>query len=459
MCFGIINLKKLKILIPNYSVSFIFQKSLKLNIFAKLKPIYWKIILKLTQKLNIHNMPGSELFGAEERKEVQDVLETGVLFRYNHDALRAGHWKVRSFEQALAKFNNVAYCLACSSGSTAVAIAMAAAGIGVGDEVIVPPFTYIATVEGAFLGGAIPVFAEIDETLCLSPEGIKKAITPRTKAVVLVHMCGSMAKIEEIKQICDEHKILLIEDTAQALGASYKGKMAGTFGLMGCFSFDFFKIITCGEGGAVITNDKTLYERADQFSDHGHDHIGDNRGAEGHPLVGFNYRLGEMNGAVGLAQIRKIDIILANQRKNKAVLHKTLAQFSQISFRHFPDADGDCATFMDFFLPDETSARAVVKALQEEGVPAITGVQYWYDNNFHYIKNWEHLRNLTTASKVYAQTVELPQNYSDYKILLPKTENLIQRLISLVVKVAWTEEQLNTLSQKITSALKKALNN
>jgi 8-amino-3,8-dideoxy-alpha-D-manno-octulosonate transaminase len=402
-------------------------------------------------------MPGSELFGAEERKEVQDVLETGVLFRYNHDATRAGHWKVKEFEHALAKFNHVEHCLACSSGSTAVAIAMAAAGIGLGDEVIIPAFTYIATVEGALLGGAVPVFAEMDETLCLSPEGIKNAITPRTKAVVLVHMCGSMAKIEEIKQICDDHNILLIEDTAQALGASYKGKKAGTFGKLGTFSFDFFKIITTGEGGAVITNDRNLYERADQYSDHGHDHIGDNRGAEKHPLVGFNYRLGEMSGAIGVAQMRKIDYILAQQRKNKAILHNTLAQFSQISFRHFPDPNGDCATFMDFFLSDETSARAVVKALQEEGVPAITGVQYWYDNNFHYIKNWEHLRNLTTASKIYAQTIELPQDYNDYKTFLPKTENLMKRLISLVVKITWTDEQLATLTQKITNALKKAL--
>jgi 8-amino-3,8-dideoxy-alpha-D-manno-octulosonate transaminase len=398
-------------------------------------------------------MPGSELFGVEERKEVQDVLETGILFRYNHDNLRNGHWKTREFEQELAKFNQVKHALACSSGSTAVAIAMAACGVGTGDEVIVPAFTYIATVEGALLAGALPIFAEMDETLCISPEGLRKAITPKTKAVVLVHMCGSMAKIEEIVQICQEHNIILIEDTAQGLGASYKGKPAGTFGKVGTFSFDFFKIITCGEGGAVITNDTELYHRADQFSDHGHDHIGDNRGAEGHPLIGFNYRLGEMNAAVGLAQLRKIDKIMTLQRHNKTILYQTLAKFPEITFRHFPDPDGDACTFMDFFLPDEETARKVVKALIEEGVPSLTGVQYWYDNNFHYIKNWEHLRNLTTAAPVYANLVGTPQNYNDYKTFLPKTDNLMSRLISLVVKIGWTEEQLNTLTQKITKAL------
>lgn len=400
-------------------------------------------------------MPGTELFGAEERKEINDVLDSGILFRYNHDSLRNGHWKAKEFEAELAKFNKVGYAHAVSSGSTAVATAMAACGIGAGDEVIVPPFTYIATVEGALLGGAIPVFAEIDETLCLSPEGIKKAITPKTKAVILVHMCGSMAKIEEIVQICKEHNLLLIEDTAQALGASYKGKAAGTFGQMGCFSFDFFKIITCGEGGAIITNDKNLYHLAEQFSDHGHDHIGDNRGMEQHPIIGFNYRIGEINAAIGLAQIRKIDQILEKQRKNKKALHDTLAKFPQVSFRHIPDAQGDAATFMDFFLPDEATARAVVQALKNEGVGEFTGIQYWWDNQYHYIRNWEHIRSLKTPMKLVAHLLGTPQDYENLEI--PKSNDLISRLISLVVKINWNDEQLATLTSRIEKALKSVL--
>jgi len=398
-------------------------------------------------------MPGSELFGKEEKKEVQDVLDTGILFRYNHDDLRQGHWKSKDFEAAIAKFNNTKYAHACSSGSTAVAIAMAACGIGAGDEVIVPPFTYIATVEGALLGGAIPIFAEVDETLCLSPEGIEAAITPNTKAVVLVHMCGGMAKIEEIMQVCEKHNLLLIEDTAQALGATYKGQAMGTFGKMGCFSFDFFKIITAGEGGAVITNDEKLYNFAHQYSDHGHDHIGDNRGAEQHPIIGFNYRMGEMNAAVGLAQIRKLPYILEQQHKHAKILKDCLSQFSEISFRHVPEGGEIADTFLDFFLPDEATTRKVVSALQEAG---IGGVQYWYDNNFHYIKNWEHLKEMKTAAKVHLQTVENPPQ--DFKTLeLPKTDAIISRLISLVVKVAWTAEELKDLTEKITNALSSVL--
>lgn len=400
-------------------------------------------------------MPGSELFGAEERKEVQDVLDSGVLFRYNHDAQRNGHWKSREFEAALASFNNVKYAHACSSGSTAVAIAMAAMGIGAGDEVIVPAFTYIATVEGVLLGGGLPLFAEIDDTLCLSVEGIKKAMTPKTKAVVVVHMCGSMAKIEEIIAFCEANNLALIEDTAQALGANHKGKAAGSFAKIGCFSFDFFKIITCGEGGAIITNDKEIYHLADQYSDHGHDHVGDNRGMEAHPILGFNYRIGEINSAIGLAQIRKIDYMLAQQRKHKKALKASLAKFPQVTFRQILDEEGDAATFMDFFLPDEATTRKVLAELKNEGIGAITGIQYWYDNNYHYIKNWEHLRNLKAPAKMMIHLLGSPQDYNNLD--LPITDNLMSRLISLVVKVAWTDEQLKTLTDKIESALKKAL--
>ena len=135
-------------------------------------------------------MPGFEWFGDEERKEVQDVLDTGVLFRFGFDAARLGHWKTRSMETALAEKMGVGHALLCSSGTAALSIALAACGIGAGDEVIVPPFTFIATLESVLNAGAIPVFADIDETLCLDPDAVQAAITEKTKAVLPVHMCG-----------------------------------------------------------------------------------------------------------------------------------------------------------------------------------------------------------------------------------------------------------------------------
>src|SRR6202012_1137645 len=182
-------------------------------------------------------MPGTELFGQEERKEINDVLETGMLFRYNHDQQRNGIWKAREFEAEVRKITGAKYALAVSNGSAAIAIALAASGIGAGDEVIVPPFTFIASIEAVLFIGAIPIFAEIDETLCLSAEGIKKAITPKTKGICLVHMCGAMADMDAIMQVVKEHNLILVEDAGQAFASSYKGVAAGLYGTAGSFSF------------------------------------------------------------------------------------------------------------------------------------------------------------------------------------------------------------------------------
>jgi len=397
-------------------------------------------------------MAGIELFGKEEKKEVNDVLDTGILFRYNFPNDRQGHWKAQTFEKELAEFVGAKHCHVCTSGSTAVSLALSSAGIGAGDEVIVPPFTYIATIEAVLLAGAIPVFAEIDETLCLSPEGIKAVITSKTKAVALVHMCGAMAYIEEIVQICKENNIILIEDTAQALGSTYKGKALGTFGKTGSFSFDFFKIITAGEGGAVISDDDQVYAYLHQGADHGHDHIGDNRGAEQHPILGFNYRLSELNAAVGLAQLRKLNQIIEEQRKHKKRLRDALNRYHQISFRDLPDPDGDSATFMSFFLTDEETTRKVVEAFKETG---LDGVQYWYDNNFHYIKNWQHVKDLNSPAKLPIRFLDIPQDYQTLK--LPKSDEIISRLISLVIKVNWPDDELNAYITKMSAALDKVL--
>ena len=183
-------------------------------------------------------MPGFEIFGDEERKEVLDVLETGVLMRYGFDQARNGHWKARTFEKELAEKLGVKYCHLCASGTSALCTALAACGIGAGDEVIVPPFTFVATIEAVLTAGAIPVFADIDQTLCLSPKAVSSAITPRTRAVIPVHMCGAMAKIDEIAQICSRQGLILLEDACQAVGGSFNGRALGTFGKAGCFSFE-----------------------------------------------------------------------------------------------------------------------------------------------------------------------------------------------------------------------------
>jgi 8-amino-3,8-dideoxy-alpha-D-manno-octulosonate transaminase len=397
-------------------------------------------------------MPGTELFGAEERKEINDVLETGVLFRYNHDAQRNNIWKAREFENEIKKITHAKYVHAVSSGSTAAACALAAAGVGAGDEVIVPPFTFIATIEAVLFAGALPVFAEIEETLCLSPEGIRAAITPKTKAVLLVHMCGGMARLDEIVALCKEKNITLVEDAGQAFGASYKGTYVGLFGKTGSYSFDFFKIATAGEGGIFVTNDEQCYKLADTYSDHGHDHIGNNRGMENHPVVGFNYRISELHAAVGVAQTRRVPHIIQKNREHKAYLTKALSSIPGVSFATLPDPAGDSATFLNILLPDTDSAKRVVDEFNKTGV---TGFNYWFLNMYHFINQWNHLKDMKTAAKLPIQVLGAPQDYNN--LHLPKSQEVVGRLISFVIRVTWTEEEMKTLAGKITTSIQNAL--
>jgi len=396
-------------------------------------------------------MPGTELFGAEERKEVNDVLETGILFRYKHDAQRNNHWKAIDFENEVKKITGAKYAHAMSSGSTAIATALAASGIGAGDEVIVPPFTFIATIEAVLFVGALPVFAEIDETLCLSAEGIKKALSPKTKGVCLVHMCGGMADMDAIMKVVNDNKLILVEDAGQAFSSSYKGTYTGLFGKAGSFSFDFFKIATAGEGGVLVTNDEETYKKADVYSDHGHDHIGAMRGMENHPYLGFNYRIGELNAAVGVAQTRKVPGIRETNRKNKQFLMNELSKTPGIGFARLADPAGDSATFLNLLLPDTETTQRTIDEMKAAGV---AGFDYWFKNMYHFINQWDHIKEMRTVSKLPIQVLGAPQDYKTMQ--LPKSQEVIGRLISFGIRCTWTEEQMKELASKISEAFKKA---
>ena len=394
-------------------------------------------------------MPGFEIFGEEERKEVQDVLQTGVLFRYGFDASRDGHWKAKSMEEELARRLGSAHCHLCSSGTAALSIALAACGIGAGDEVIVPPFTFVATFEAILTAGAIPVFAEIDETLCLDPDAIASRLTPRTKAVMVVHMCGAMARIDAIKSFCDQNGLTLIEDTCQSVGATYHGKALGTFGLMGCYSFDPVKTITCGEGGAVVTDDSRCYEMAHAFADHGHDHIGTDRGAEDHSILGYNYRISELNAAVGLAQLRKLDAILQTQRRHKATIKTAMQAFAHVAFRDLPDPAGDSATFLSFMLPDADRTRRTAAALNEAGVD---GCFYWYANNWHFLRQWHHLKQMKAAARLPIQIYDRQPDFSE--VQLPQSDAIMARTICMQIKLSWNDAHIQERIAKIEKVLK-----
>jgi 8-amino-3,8-dideoxy-alpha-D-manno-octulosonate transaminase len=397
-------------------------------------------------------MPGFEIFGAEERKQVNDVLETGILMRYGFDGLRNNHWKAKEFEAAFAQRMGVTHCQLVSSGTAALTVALASAGIGAGDEVIMPTFTFVASFESILMLGAIPVLVDIDDTLTLDPEAVKAAITEKTKCVMPVHMCGSMANLKALKDICDEHRLLLLEDACQAIGGTFEGKPLGSYGDMGCFSFDFVKTITCGEGGAVITNSEEYAKNADRYQDHGHDHVGNDRGAESHPHLGYNFRISELNAAVGLAQLDKLDGILKTQKRNYGLLREALEEVPGITFRRVPEGGVENYSFLNFFLPTEATAKQAHKALTEAGVDACF---YWYTNNWHYINGWEHLRNLKGLGQLPAEVRQQMQNLNETDF--SKSDHWMGRTISCLVKIGWSENEVRNRAEKMKQAIASIL--
>ncbi len=392
------------------------------------------------------------MFGALERAEVQDVLDSGVLMRDGFDGMRNGHWKARELEQALAARMNTRFAQTVSSGTAALTVALASAGVGAGDEVIIPTFTFVASFEAVLALGAIPVLTDIDETLCLNPSAVEKAITERTKAVMPVHMCGSMADLKPLKAICDRHDLLLIEDACQAIGGSYEGKPLGSYGDVGCFSFDYVKTITCGEGGGLITDNETFYRNADHYSDHGHDHVGSDRGAESHPFLGYNFRISELNAAVGVAQIRRLDEFLRIQENHYGILAESLAGLEGITMRKIPVTGVQNYSFLNFFLPSEALARNAHKALAAAG---IDGCFYWYDNNWHYYRKWEHLTELKTLGPVSPEVQEKLSGLKD--LTFPSSDHWMGRNLSCLIKLGWSREEVAQRGEKIKNVLREVL--
>jgi 8-amino-3,8-dideoxy-alpha-D-manno-octulosonate transaminase len=398
-------------------------------------------------------MPGYELWSDKERKEVNDVLQTGILMRYGFDGPRKGIWKSKELEEAICKTFGCKYAQLTSSGTSALSTTMSALGIGYGDEIITPTFTFVASFEAILSVGAVPVFVDVDDTLTLNPDAVRKAITSKTKAIMPVHMCGSMADIDALIALCKEYNLILLEDACQSIGATYKGKHVGTIGDAGTFSFDFVKTMTCAEGGVVMTNKEDVFIKSDGYTDHGHDHKGTDRGADLHPFIGYNYRISELHAAVGLAQIKRLPEFLAIQKKNHAHLKSILSRVQEVSFRKIPDPVGDSCTFLSWFLPTEEITRAVATEMKAQGI--LPGNFYWYDNNWHYIRKWEHLKDAVTLNALHpelkAQVIHhVTKDFS-------ASDAIMSRCISTSISLLWTEEQVKEKGEKMVSAIRKVL--
>ncbi len=372
--------------------------------------------------------PGYYWIGKEEEQELLDLIRARYLFRYGDEKDSSFKHRVKTLEEEVSDGFGVKYALAVSSGTAALIVAMAAAGVGPGDEVIVPGYTFIASLSSVIFCNAVPVLAEVDESLTLDPKDVESRITPYTKAILPVHMIGNPADLDTLKAIADKHKLLLIEDTAQAFGGSYKGKRLGTIGRLGTYSFNIFKTINAGDGGMVVTDDEDFYKRAFAFHDQGHFPLRMGVEVGNRAVIGQNFRMTELNAAVLLAQFRKLEKILQRLRILKARFKKQIQEIEGLEFRRLNDPAGECGTILTVFLPNRKSAEAVAEKLNTTTV---------IHSGWHVYNNMENILNMRTLNPknnpVKNQHYKGKAEYR--KGMLPQTDRLLERAINISVGV------------------------
>ncbi len=373
--------------------------------------------------------PGAEFIGEEEKKEVLEVLESGNLFRYGSPDDPTFKAKVWTLEKRFAEYLGVKYCLAVNSGTSALLTALSALGIGPGDEVIVPGYTFIASISSIVYARAVPVLCEIDDSLTADPKDIESKITKRTRAIMPVHMLGNPCDMNPIMEIAKKHKLLVIEDAAQAGGASYHGRKVGSIGNIGIFSFNVFKTISAGDGGAIATNDQDLYARAFAFHDQGHSPLRQGVEVGKRPFIGLDFRMTELTAAVLLAQLKKMDNIIKMLREKKARFKKKITGSGDFSFRKLNDPQGECATLLTVIFNNKEKARSVAERLKTTTVD---------HSGWHVYNNMEQILNqLTVTPEKCPFTCAYYKGKQAYrKSMLPQTDDILARSINISIGVS-----------------------
>src|SRR4051794_25811609 len=334
--------------------------------------------------------PGVELIGEEETAEVLEVLSSGFLSRYGPADDPAFGAKVHRVEEQIAALAGVRHGLGLSGGgSAALLVSLLGLGVGAGDEVIVPGFTFVASISAIVYAGATPVLAEIDDSFDLDPSDVEAKISPRTAAIIVVHMLGGPARMTELKAVADRHGIPIIEDCAQAFGATYRGVGVGGVGAIGTYSFNEYKTITCGDGGMLVTDDDTLYERCFAIHDQGHAPFRLESKYAPRPFFGMNFRMTELSGAVLLAQVAKLPRIVSHLRENQAIVRDILEEVPDLGFRALEDPAGDLATHLVVMLPTREIAEAV--ATDVGSIPLS-------ESGWHVYSKMNHLLERRTAT-------------------------------------------------------------
>ncbi|MGC9468501.1 MAG: DegT/DnrJ/EryC1/StrS family aminotransferase [Anaerolineae bacterium] len=382
------------------------------------------------------------IIGKEEAEAVRRVIESKQLFRY-----RGGEGgESDSFEKEWSEKIGVTYTIAVTSGTAALISGLVGMGIGPGDEVIIPAYTFMATASAVLAVGAVPIIAEVDSSLTIDPEDVERKVTARTKVIIPVHMVGLPSNMDAIMAIAERHGLKVLEDACQADGGSYGGQRLGAIGDAGAFSFNHFKIITCGEGGALVTDDREIYERALIFHDSGagfRDHAGDMHV----PIfAGLNFRINEILSAILRVQLTRLDPMLEAMLTEKRTVIDALSGTGPFTFNPIHDVEGDCGTTIALMFEDEATNRRFLEGCHDAGVRTDTPI----DSGIHVYSRWEpvlkHRGSHHPAFNAYNLT-DADIEYS--KDMCPRTLDVLARTAYLYTDPTRPREELDAMIEKI----------
>jgi len=352
------------------------------------------------------------IMGEEEKRAVEEVLESGLLT----DSSYEGGKKVTEFEDKLRALLGAKHTVAVNSGTAALMASLSALGVGPGDEVILPSFTFLSTANVVLALHAKPVFVDIKEDYNIDPERVKEAMTKRTKAIIPVHLYGYPADLDEIQETARSHSVPVVEDAAESIGATYRGKQTGSTSDFGCFSMYATKVVTSGEGGAIATDDDELAHKARLIRNHGALHGYDTR------MLGYNFRMPEILAALASVQMNKLQRFIEARRRNAAYLNERIAKLNRVSFTQ--DSPDRAHSFYLYTVRVDEGRDRILRALNGKGI----GAAVYFKMPIHMTPLYDKL------------------GYS--KARLPRCEEASRKVLSLPVHPALTESELERVASE-----------
>ena len=380
--------------------------------------------------------------GKPEVEAVRKVIQSGQLFRYHGGQVAA---QTALFEKGFAATIGTKHALATTSGTASLICAMAGLGIGPGDEVIVPGYTFIATALAPLAIGAVPIIADVDESLTLDPADLERKITRYTKAIIAVHMLGLPCNMQAIQRIARRHKLLVIEDACQACGGSYRGRRLGSIGHAGAFSFNHYKILSAGEGGAVVTNDKAVYQRAMICHDGGCVFFDQNAAAQHPPFfAGSNFRVSEVTSAILNVQLGRLETILKTLRARKAAMSAILARADSFRLSRSNDVAGDCGTSLPVLFESEKDACRFLARHK-----AACYMFRPFDTNRHVYSNWEPILKQTVHHPKWNPWAFARRKIRQGPGCCPQTLDILKRTVVIGVPFGKTLPQARTVARQM----------